>query len=107
MKKSLAGNLKKEWHKAKLGKIGTKHFQEILEAPDYAVVHVSTHTAAKISALRLNGEYARVEDVLTVLEGEYFPGIRINDQYFAPKKVLAAAAENDQYRFTFGEIFAG
>ena len=104
MKKSNAGMLKKSWHAAKLGKIGIKHFQEIEESSEYAILHVATHTAAKIALLQQRGEDQRVVEVLSALEGEYFHGVRVNDPYFQrPKKV----GESGNSAFTFGEIFAG
>lgn len=104
MKKSNAGLLKKSWHEAQLGKIGIKKFQDIHGVSDYAVVHIATHTAAKVAALQDCGDGHRVESVLSALEGEYFPSVRIHDPYFELKQLKTAPPDCE---FTFGEIFAG
>lgn len=104
MKKSNAGLLKKSWHAAKLGRIGIKHFQDIDGSPDYAILHMATHTAANIALLQQRGEDQRVAEVLSVLDGEYFHGVRVNDSYF---QTLAKSEQSCDNAFTFGEIFAG
>ena len=106
LKRDKAGQLKKLWHEQKLGKIGIKCFQEISECPEFAIVHVATHTAARICTLQRREGFERITDVLKEMDGTYYGGIRTNDSKLSgkpPHMLIPPGSE----RFTFGEIFSG